>query len=86
MAGRRITKPFAASSTPPADGEEGAASREAFWATSDVGSLHVRIKPETRGLITADDLAAINGESLLVNTSRAGLIEAGALKTAPRST
>jgi len=65
-----------------ADGEEVAASREAFFAASDVVSLHVRLKPETRGLITADDLAAMTGESLLVNTSRAGLIEAGALKAA----
>ena len=65
-----------------ADGEEVAASREVFFATSDVVSLHVRLKPETRGLITADDLAAMGAESLLVNTSRAGLIEAGALKAA----
>ena len=65
-----------------ADGEEVAASREAFFAASDVVSLHVRLKPETRGLITANDLAAMTGESLLVNTSRAGLIEAGALKAA----
>ena len=65
-----------------ADGEDVATSRETFFATSDVVSLHVRIKPETRGLITGADLAAMGTESLLVNTSRAGLIEAGALKTA----
>ena len=65
-----------------ADGEKVAASREAFFATSDVVSLHVRLKPETRGLITASDLAAMTGESLLVNTSRAALIEAGALQAA----
>ena len=65
-----------------ADGEDVAASREAFFASSDVVSLHVRLKPETRGLITAGDLAAMGAESLLVNTSRAGLIETGALKAA----
>ena len=65
-----------------ADGEEVAASRKAFFATSDVVSLHVRMKPETRGLITADDLAAMGADSLLVNTSRAGLIAVGALKAA----
>jgi D-3-phosphoglycerate dehydrogenase len=65
-----------------ADGEEVAASRETFFATSDVVSLHVRLNPETRGLITAADLAAMGGEALLVNTARAGLIEAGALKAA----
>ena len=62
--------------------EEVAASREAFFATSDVVSLHVRMKPETRGLITADDLAAMGADSLLINTSRAGLIADGALKAA----
>lgn len=65
-----------------AEGEEVAANREAFFATSDVVSLHVRLNAETRGLITAADLAAMGGDSLLVNTSRAGLIEAGALKQA----
>ena len=65
-----------------ADGEAVAASREAFFATSDVVSLHVRLKPETRGLITAADLAAMRADALLVNTSRAGLIAAGALKAA----
>ncbi len=64
------------------DGEQVADSREAFFATSDIVSLHVRMKPETRGLITAGDLAAMGADSLLVNTSRAGLIEAGALKLA----
>ena len=64
-----------------ADGETVADNREAFFATSDVVSLHVRLKPTTRGIITADDLAAMAPRSLLVNTSRAGLIETGALET-----
>lgn len=63
-----------------ADGESVAESREAFFATSDVVSLHLRLKPETRGLITADDLAAMAPRSLLVNTSRSGLIAPGALE------
>ncbi|MEM6372608.1 MAG: D-2-hydroxyacid dehydrogenase family protein [Pseudomonadota bacterium] len=63
-----------------ADGETVAESRGAFFATSDIVSLHVRLKPETRGLITAADLAAMAPRSLLVNTSRAGLIAAGALE------
>ncbi|MDW3225011.1 MAG: D-2-hydroxyacid dehydrogenase family protein [Paracoccaceae bacterium] len=57
------------------------ASREAFFETSDVVSLHVRLKPETRGIVTAADLAAMRPRSLLVNTSRSGLIETGALET-----
>lgn len=63
-----------------ADGCRVADSREAFFATSDVVSLHVRLKPTTRGIITADDLAAMAPRSLLVNTSRAGLIAPGALE------
>ena len=65
-----------------ADGQNVAANRDAFFATSDVVSLHVRLNAETRGLITAADLAAMSGDTLLVNTSRAGLIEEGALKQA----
>lgn len=63
-----------------ADGETVASSREAFFATSDIISLHLRLKPETRGMITADDLAAMAPRSLLVNTSRSGLIGAGVLE------
>ena len=63
-----------------ADGQRVADSREAFFATSDVVSLHVRLKPETRGIVTAEDLAAMGPRSLLVNTSRAGLIAPGALE------
>ncbi|MEC8110049.1 MAG: NAD(P)-dependent oxidoreductase, partial [Pseudomonadota bacterium] len=62
-----------------ADGRIVAASREEFFATSDVVSLHVRLKPATRGMITAADLAMMKPGSVLVNTSRAGLIEDGAL-------
>jgi D-3-phosphoglycerate dehydrogenase len=62
------------------DGQTVAASREVFFGTSDVISLHVRLKPETRGIITAADLAAMSPRSLLVNTSRSGLIGAGVLE------
>ncbi|MEM6941949.1 MAG: D-2-hydroxyacid dehydrogenase family protein [Pseudomonadota bacterium] len=63
-----------------ADGEVVAESRPAFFATSDIVSLHVRLKPETRGLITAEDLTAMRSRALLVNTSRAGLIAPGVLE------
>jgi len=65
-----------------ADGREVADSREAFFATSDVVSLHVRLNATTKGLITAADLAAMKPGSVLVNTSRAGLIAEGALLAA----
>ncbi len=63
-----------------AEGEVVAPSREAFFATSDIVSLHVRLKPTTQGIITGDDLAAMQPRALLVNTSRAGLIVPGALE------
>jgi D-3-phosphoglycerate dehydrogenase len=63
-----------------AEGLTVAASREAFFATSDIVSVHVRLKPETRGIVTADDLAAMQPRSLFVNTSRSGLVEPGALE------
>ena len=65
-----------------ADGFDIAASREDFFKTSDVVSLHIRLKPATRGLITAQDLALMGVNSLLVNTSRSGLIEKGAVEKA----
>lgn len=65
-----------------ADGVEFVASKEALFECSDVLTLHVRLTPETRGLVTASDLARMKPTSLIVNTSRAGLIEPGALVAA----
>ncbi len=65
-----------------ADGFEAAPSREAFFAESDIVSLHVRLNAETRGLIKAADLARMKLDALIVNTSRAELIEADALAAA----
>ena len=65
-----------------AAGETVAASRAEFFATSDVVSLHVRLKPATLGIITAADLAATKPRALFVNTSRSGLVETGALEAA----
>jgi D-3-phosphoglycerate dehydrogenase len=56
--------------------------REAFFADADIVSLHVPLEPETRGIITARDLACMKSTALLVNTSRAALIEQGALVAA----
>lgn len=64
------------------NGFEVAASREDFFAGCDVVSLHIRLKPETRGIVTAADLALMHPDALIVNTSRAGLIETGALEAA----
>ncbi len=68
-----------------ADGFEMAPSREALFESADVLCLHLRLNAETRGLITAADLARMKTSALLVNTSRAGLIEEGALLAALRA-
>ncbi|BDW86607.1 D-2-hydroxyacid dehydrogenase family protein [Roseicyclus marinus] len=65
-----------------ADGEPVAASRTAFFADSDFVSVHVRLKPETKGIITRDDLLAMKPTASFVNTSRSGLVEKGALEAA----
>jgi D-3-phosphoglycerate dehydrogenase len=67
-----------------ADGLEVAKSKAAFFAESDVVSLHLRLYPETRGIVTAEDLARMKPTSILVNTSRAPLIAPGALVEALR--
>lgn len=55
-----------------------------FLQQVDVLSLHLRLCPETQGMIGADDLACMKVDSLLVNTSRAELIAPGALLAAIR--
>lgn len=63
-------------------GYQVASSKEAFFAETDVLTLHMRLHPATRGIVTADDLTRMKPSALLVNTSRAGLIEEGALEKA----
>jgi len=65
-----------------ADGFATAETREALFETSDVLSLHLRLADSTRGIVTAEDLARMKPTSLIVNTSRAELIEDVALVTA----
>jgi len=64
------------------DGYTAAESREAFFETSDVLTLHLRLVDTTRGMVKLDDLSRMKPTSLLVNTSRAELIEEGALVSA----
>ncbi|MBM3599326.1 MAG: D-2-hydroxyacid dehydrogenase family protein [Alphaproteobacteria bacterium] len=68
-----------------ADGYATAPDRRAFYQSCDIVSLHMRLVPATRGIVTAADLARMKPSALLVNTSRAGLIEAGALVAALRA-
>lgn len=65
-----------------ADGARVAASRNAFFAESDIVSLHLRLSSATRGIVAAADLAAMRPDSVFVNTSRAGLVAPGALLAA----
>jgi D-3-phosphoglycerate dehydrogenase len=65
-----------------ADGFEAAPSREAFFEGSDVISMHVRLNAETRGIVKPADLARMKADALFVNTSRAELVESGALEAA----
>lgn len=64
------------------DGHVAASSREEFFAESDVVSLHLRLNEHTEGIVKADDLARMKPTALLVNTSRAELIEPDALISA----
>jgi D-3-phosphoglycerate dehydrogenase len=68
-----------------ADGYAVAENRRSFFESSDVLSLHLRLVEATRGIVTAGDLAGMKPTALLVNTSRAGLIEPGALVAALRA-
>jgi D-3-phosphoglycerate dehydrogenase / 2-oxoglutarate reductase len=61
------------------DGYEVARSKREFFESADVISLHMRLVKETRGIVTRNDLAFMKPTALLVNTSRAPLIEPGAL-------
>jgi D-3-phosphoglycerate dehydrogenase / 2-oxoglutarate reductase len=63
-------------------GFEIAASREAFFESADVICLHLPLNKETRGIVTAQDLARMKPTALIVNTSRAQLIAEGALVAA----
>jgi len=65
-----------------ADGYDVPDSREAFFSTCDVLSLHIRLYDSTRGIVTAADLAQMKPTAVLVNTSRAPLIAPGALLAA----
>jgi len=68
-----------------AAGFEVAGSRAEFFADADIVSLHLPLNKDTRGIITRDDLARMKTTALLVNASRSGLIEKGALVDALRA-
>jgi D-3-phosphoglycerate dehydrogenase len=65
-----------------ADGYAVVETKAELFARSDVLSLHLRLLDATRGCVTAVDLATMKPTALLVNTSRAELIQPGALAAA----
>jgi len=65
-----------------AAGYEAAASKAELFERADVLQLLVRLRPETRGIVTAEDLARMKPTALFVNVARAELIEKGALVAA----
>jgi D-3-phosphoglycerate dehydrogenase len=68
-----------------ADGYATARSKRAFFEECDVLSLHLRLVAATQGIVTAADLASMKTSALIVNTSRAPLIEPDALVQALRA-
>ena len=68
-----------------ADGYAIAPTQAAFYAAADVVSLHMRLVPATRHMVTAADLSAMKASALFVNTSRAQLVAPGALGAALRA-
>jgi D-3-phosphoglycerate dehydrogenase len=65
-----------------ADGYEAAADRDALFEAADVLTLHLRLVDATRGIVKLDALSRMKPTALVVNTSRAELIEEGALVSA----
>lgn len=61
------------------DGFSSAVSKDAFFTASDIVTLHLRLNEVTRSCVTQSDLRSMKADSLLVNTSRAELIEKNAL-------
>jgi D-3-phosphoglycerate dehydrogenase len=67
------------------DGYAVAQSKRALFESCDVISLHMRLVKETGGIVTRNDLSLMKPTALLVNTSRAPLIEPDALVDALRA-
>jgi D-3-phosphoglycerate dehydrogenase len=64
------------------DGHTAVSGPGELFETCDVVSMHLRLVAATRGIVTAGDLARMAPTALFVNTSRAGLVEHGALTAA----
>ena len=63
-------------------GYRAAKSKEEFFETSDILTLHLRLNDATQGIVGPQDLALMKPTAMIVNTSRAELIKADALSNA----
>jgi D-3-phosphoglycerate dehydrogenase len=68
-----------------ASGYEAAKNKAELFERSDVLSISVRLRPETAGIVGADDLARMKPTALFVNVARAELVAPGALLKALQS-
>ena len=64
------------------DGFSSANSKEDFFSTSDIVTLHLRLNEQTKGIVKFEDLKLMQNDAIIVNTSRAELIEENALSKA----
>lgn len=58
-----------------------AVSKDELFSTTDVVTIHYKLSDRSRGLVGAAELEAMKPDSILVNTSRAGLVDTDALIT-----
>jgi D-3-phosphoglycerate dehydrogenase len=63
-------------------GFETAMDRKTFFESADIVSIHLPLNKDTRGIVTAEDLARMKPTALFVNTSRAPIVQEGALVAA----
>jgi D-3-phosphoglycerate dehydrogenase len=63
-------------------GYQVAKSKEEFFSTVDVLSLHLRYNKDTASSVTYSDLCLMKPTALFINTARAELVESGALERA----
>src|SRR5688500_8091509 len=63
-------------------GFEATSDRKAFFESADIVCIHLPLNKETRGIVTAEDLARMKPTALFVNTSRAPIVAEGALVAA----
>jgi D-3-phosphoglycerate dehydrogenase len=64
------------------DGYQVTEDKQSFFANADIVSLHLRLNEDTNGIVKHEDLAKMKTDALFVNTSRAELVEKGALTSA----